>query len=49
MVLGLSYCQHEDLPHLRFMIVHEAVRVGHGVSHVCVVDKVIGVVPILWW
>ena len=49
MVLGLSQCQREDFPHLRFMIVHETVQVGCGVSCVRVVDEVIGVVPVVWW
>ena len=49
MVLGLSQCQREDLPHLWFMVVHEAVQVGPGVSRVRVAYKVIGVVPIVWW
>ena len=30
MVLGLSQGQREDLPHLRFMIVHETVHMGPG-------------------
>ena len=47
MVLGLSQCQREDLPHLRLMIVHEAVQVGRNVSRVRVADEVIGVVPIV--
>ena len=38
MVLGLSQCQREYLPHLRFMAVHEAVQVGRGLSRVRVAD-----------
>ena len=49
MVLGLSHCQREDFSHLRFMIVHETVPAGRGVSCLRVVDEVIGVVPIVWW
>ena len=49
MVLGLSLCQREDLPHLWLMIVHGMVQVGPGVSRVCVADEVIGVVPIVCW
>ena len=49
MVLGLSQCQREDLPHFRLMIVHERVQVGCSVSCVRVVDKVISVVPVVWW
>ena len=37
MVLGLSHCQREDFPHLRFMVVHETVQLGRGVSCVRVV------------
>ena len=49
MVLGLSQHQREDLSHLRLMIVHETMQVGRSVSCVCVVDEVIGVVPVVRW
>ena len=49
MVLGLSQCQREDLPHLRLMIVNETMQVHRGVSCVRVVDEVIRVVPTVWW
>ena len=49
MVLGLSQCQREDLPHLWLMIVHETMQVHRGVSCVRVVDEVIRVVPTVWW
>ena len=48
MVFGLSQCQREYLPHLRFMVMHEAVQVGRGVSRASVADYVIGVVPMVW-
>ena len=47
MVLGLSQCQREYLPHIRFMVVHEAVQVVRGVCRVRVADEVIVVVPIV--
>ena len=43
MVLGLWQCQREDFSHLRLMIVHETVSCVH------VVDKVVGVVSVVWW
>ena len=46
-VLGLSQCQREYVPHLQFMVVHEAVQVGGRVSRVRVADEVIGVVRIV--
>ena len=49
MVLGLLQCQRENLPHLRLMVVHEAMQVGRGVSHVRYADWLVGVVPIVWW
>ena len=47
MVLGLSQCQREYLPHLWFMVVHQAVQVVRAVSPVRVADEVIGVAPIV--
>ena len=49
MVLGISQCQREDFPHLRFMIVHERVQVGRSVRCVRVVDEVIAVFFVVWW
>ena len=46
MVLGLSQCQCEYLPHLRFIVVHGVVQGGRGVSRVLVAGEVIGIV---WW
>ena len=49
MVLGLSQCQRDNFSHPRLMVVHETVQVGRGVSYVPVVDKVVGVVSVVWW
>ena len=49
MVLGLSQSQREYLSHHRFMVMHEEVQAGRGLSRVRVADEVIGVVPIVCW
>ena len=48
MVLSSLQCQCEHFPHVRFVVVHEAVQVGHRVCWVHNVNEVVCAVPILW-